>query len=106
VFVCPVEENGEPETVKSFVLRASETSRRFESLIPYPPLDMKRSIAMESTRKMYEMTDHDGPVRPWLCIHIYYETPFGTGHFTNFCAMGRSDGEIFEYEEAPYSERT
>jgi hypothetical protein len=107
VFMCPADESRRPEKVKSFVLPAGETSQRFKSVVPFPPLEMDESVlGWQMMRKMYEMTAPDGPVSPWLFIHIYYETPFGTGHITNFCALGFSSGGILEYEEAPYSDRT
>lgn len=110
VHFAPTEKGGELQdwqSASTLVLKAGETSRQFQTMLPRPALGARPGIAAsEDQILLHELTGEDGPIYPWLVGNITYRSPLGTQHYTSFCIYGRSNGSASEWPEEPYNERT
>jgi hypothetical protein len=91
----------------TFVLPPGAKSKKLEVSMLYPALrteDGEPGFAQD--RRLYAQTAAGGPLSPWLFGRVYYDDTRGRSYYSSFCVSCRLDGQIYEYEEEPYTKRT
>ena len=92
---------------RHFVVAPGKDTGLFASDISADPLGRPVDPDFtEQNKYLFNVTSPDEGVHPWLLGQVVYYDTLGRRYHTNFCGYGSREGEVIEFEEAPYNERT